>query len=102
MTNYGELSYLIDTIIAYDLERSRCKQPQQINLSEKTQILNEKIVDKYLPCLSRDRQIWGNFEAVFIRFSMSKIDIAGNRQQFRSYTNYHALILYLGGTSIIK
>ncbi|MGD1703198.1 hypothetical protein [Dapis sp. BLCC M229] len=57
MTNYGELSYLIDTIITYDLERSSCKQPQQINLSEKRQILNEKIVDKYLPCLSSDRQI---------------------------------------------
>ncbi|NES02049.1 MAG: hypothetical protein F6K22_03905 [Okeania sp. SIO2F4] len=57
MTNYGELSYLIDAIIAYDLERSRCKQPQQINLSEKMQIINDKIIDKYLPCLSGDRQI---------------------------------------------
>ncbi len=57
MTNYGELSYLIDTIIAYDLERGKRKQPQQINLSEKTQVLNEKIVDKYLPCLSGEGQI---------------------------------------------
>ncbi|MEM1171141.1 MAG: hypothetical protein AAGJ08_19195 [Cyanobacteria bacterium P01_H01_bin.35] len=56
MTNYGELSYLIDAIIAYDLERNKSKQPQQINLSEKMQIINNEMIDKYLPCLSRDRQ----------------------------------------------
>jgi len=55
MTNYGELSYLIDAIIVYDLQRNQRKQPQQINLSEKTQIINDEIIDKYLPCLSRDR-----------------------------------------------
>ncbi len=57
MTNYGELNYLIDAIITYDLERSKPKQPQQINLSEKMQVINDKIIDKYLPCFSRDRQI---------------------------------------------
>lgn len=57
MTNYGEISYLIDAIISYDLERSRCKQPQKINLSEKTQIINDEMIDKYLPCFSRDRQL---------------------------------------------
>ncbi len=57
MTNYGELSYLIDAIIAYDLERSQRQQPQQINLSEKMQIINDEMIDKYLPCFSRDRQV---------------------------------------------
>ncbi len=57
MTNYGELSYLIDAIIAYDLERSKPKQPQQINWYEKTQITNDELIDKYLPSLSGDRQV---------------------------------------------
>ncbi len=51
MTNYGELSYLIDTItadttIAYDLDCPQGKQPQQINLSETRQITNNKFIDK--------------------------------------------------------
>ena len=51
MTNYGELSYLIDAIIAdttipYDLDSHQGKQPQQINLSETTQITNNKFIDK--------------------------------------------------------
>ena len=57
MTNYGELSYLIDAIIAYDLERSKPKQPQQINWYEKTKITNDELIDKYLPSLSSDRQV---------------------------------------------
>ncbi len=57
MTNYGELSYLIDAITAYDLERSKPKQPQQTNWYEKMQITNDELIDKYLPFLSRDRQI---------------------------------------------
>ncbi|NEQ37506.1 MAG: hypothetical protein F6K40_15005 [Okeania sp. SIO3I5] len=53
MKNYVELSYLIDAISVYELERNKRKQLQQINLSEKTQIIKDEIIDKYLPCFSR-------------------------------------------------
>ncbi len=77
MTNYGELSYLIDTIIANDLEFPQYKQSQQINLPETTQMTNDleysqrkqpqqtnlpetkqisnkkKFIDKYFPFLNR-------------------------------------------------